>query len=107
MATKPLPFIADSRATVIVRRGHLGNRECPEHVLCARARGDLVRALSAFPSTHGRPDIRRPRDYDLEHENDEDVAFYIDLVLRLRPRRVLELGAGSGRVTIPLAERAA
>jgi len=50
---------------------------------------------------------RRPRDYDLEHENDDDVAFYVELTSRLRPRRVLELGAGSGRVTIPLAELAA
>jgi len=48
---------------------------------------------------------RRPRDYDLEHEDDDqDVAFYVELAKRLRPRRVLELGAGSGRVTTPLAE---
>jgi SAM-dependent methyltransferase len=48
---------------------------------------------------------RRPRDYDLEHDDDgEDVAFYVELAKRLRPRRVLELGAGSGRVTTPLAE---
>jgi SAM-dependent methyltransferase len=47
----------------------------------------------------------RPRDYDLEHENDdEDVAFHVELARRLAPRRVLELGAGSGRVTLPLAE---
>lgn len=47
----------------------------------------------------------RPRDYDLEHENDdEDVAFHVELARRLAPRRVLELGAGSGRVTVPLAE---
>ena len=46
----------------------------------------------------------RPRDYDLEHEgDDEDVRFYLELVRRLRPGRVLELAAGSGRVTIPLA----
>jgi len=49
----------------------------------------------------------RPRDYDLEHEHDdEDVAFYVELASRLRPHRVLELGAGSGRVTLPLAELA-
>jgi SAM-dependent methyltransferase len=49
----------------------------------------------------------RPRDYDLEHEgDDEDVRFYVELVRRLRPRRVLELAAGSGRVTIPLASEA-
>lgn len=50
----------------------------------------------------------RPRDYDLEHEgDDEDVRFYLELVRRLRPRRVLELAAGSGRVTVPLAQAAA
>jgi len=51
---------------------------------------------------------RRPRDYDLEHENDdEDVSFHVELTRRVAPRRVLELGAGSGRVTVPLAELAA
>ena len=42
----------------------------------------------------------RPQDYDLEHEgDDEDIRFYTELVTRLRPRRVLELASGSGRVT--------
>jgi SAM-dependent methyltransferase len=50
------------------------------------------------------PIYRRPRDYDLEHEgDDEDIDFYLRLVTRLKPRRVLELACGSGRVTIPLA----
>lgn len=50
----------------------------------------------------------RPWDYDLEHEGDEeDVRFYVGLVERLRPRRILELACGSGRVTIPLAKAAA
>ena len=50
----------------------------------------------------------RPRDYDLEHEgDDEDVAFYVRLLDRWKPRRVMELAAGSGRVTIPLARAAA
>lgn len=50
---------------------------------------------------------QRPRDYDLEHEGDnEDVGFYVRLVRALRPRRVLELAAGSGRVTLPLAVEA-
>jgi SAM-dependent methyltransferase len=50
----------------------------------------------------------RPRDYDLEHEGDEeDVAFYLGLLARWQPRRVIELAAGSGRVTIPLARAAA
>jgi SAM-dependent methyltransferase len=46
----------------------------------------------------------RPRDYDLEHAGDEeDVAFYLQLLARWQPGRVMELAAGSGRVTIPLA----
>jgi SAM-dependent methyltransferase len=50
----------------------------------------------------------RPRDYDLEHEgDDEDVAFYLRLLSDWQPRRVVELAAGSGRVTIPLARAAA
>ena len=50
----------------------------------------------------------RPRDYDLEHEGDEeDVAFYLRLLARWQPRSVMELAAGSGRVTIPLAHAAA
>ena len=50
----------------------------------------------------------RPRDYDLEHEGDEeDVAFYLQLLARWQPGRVMELAAGSGRVTIPLARAAA
>lgn len=49
----------------------------------------------------------RPIDYDLEHEgDDEDIRFYAELVRALRPRRVLELASGSGRVTIPLANLA-
>ena len=54
------------------------------------------------------PIYRRPDDYDLEHEgDDEDIGFYRRLVERLRPRRVLELACGSGRVTLPLAQLAA
>jgi SAM-dependent methyltransferase len=50
----------------------------------------------------------RPRDYDLEHEGDEeDVGFYLRLLARWQPRRVMELAAGSGRVTVPLACAAA
>ena len=51
---------------------------------------------------------QRPHDYDLEHEGDEDdIAFYTALVTDLRPRSVLELASGSGRVSIPLARLAA
>lgn len=50
----------------------------------------------------------RPQDYDLEHEgDDEDIAFYLRLLDRWKPRRVVELAAGSGRVTVPLALAAA
>ena len=50
----------------------------------------------------------RPGDYDLEHEgDDEDIAFYLRLLADWKPRRVVELAAGSGRVTIPLARAAA
>ncbi|MGE3177128.1 MAG: trans-aconitate 2-methyltransferase [Vicinamibacterales bacterium] len=48
----------------------------------------------------------RPSTHDLEHEGDaEDIAFYIWLIGALKPSRVLELAAGTGRVTIPLVER--
>ena len=48
---------------------------------------------------------QRPIDYELEHIGDtEDIEFFCDLVKRLRPKRVLELACGSGRVTLPLAE---
>jgi predicted O-methyltransferase YrrM len=51
---------------------------------------------------------QRPRDYDLEHEgDDEDVVFYVRLLEQWRPRRVMELASGSGRVTIPLARATA
>jgi SAM-dependent methyltransferase len=50
----------------------------------------------------------RPDQYDLEHEGDDaDVRFHVHLIRRYRPARVLELGCGSGRVTLPLAEAAA
>jgi SAM-dependent methyltransferase len=47
---------------------------------------------------------RHPEDYDLEHlGDDEDVGFYVSLARRLRPQRILELGCGTGRITLPLA----
>jgi SAM-dependent methyltransferase len=48
---------------------------------------------------------RHPEEYDREHlGDDEDIAFYVSLVRKLRPKRVLELGCGTGRITVPLAE---
>ncbi len=51
---------------------------------------------------------RRPDEYDLEHVGDEeDVAFYVALARSLRPKSVLELACGTGRITVPLAEEGA
>jgi SAM-dependent methyltransferase len=51
---------------------------------------------------------QRPDDYDLEHAGDtEDIDFFVDQVVRAKPRRVLELACGNGRVTVPLAEAGA
>jgi SAM-dependent methyltransferase len=48
---------------------------------------------------------RRPDDYDLEHlGDDEDVDFYCRLSERLGAKSILELGCGTGRITLPLAE---
>jgi SAM-dependent methyltransferase len=47
---------------------------------------------------------QRPGDYDLEHVGDtDDIDFFVGLVTGLKPRRVLELACGNGRVTLPLA----
>jgi SAM-dependent methyltransferase len=49
----------------------------------------------------------RPEEYDLEHgSGEEDVAFYQRLVQRLEARTLVELGCGSGRITVPLAAMA-
>src|ERR1700685_4078710 len=46
---------------------------------------------------------QRPDEYDLEHVGDEeDVAFYVGLARSMRPKSVLELACGTGRVTVPL-----
>lgn len=51
---------------------------------------------------------QRPEEYDLEHAGDEeDVRFYVDLAKRLKPKLVLELACGTGRITIPMAEEGA
>jgi SAM-dependent methyltransferase len=48
---------------------------------------------------------KHPEQYDREHlGEDEDIGFYRSLCQRLAPRKVLELGCGTGRITVPLAE---
>jgi SAM-dependent methyltransferase len=47
----------------------------------------------------------RPDDYDLEHlEDDADIHFYCDLIQRLNASSVVELGCGTGRISVPIAE---
>lgn len=69
--------------------------------------GTAANRRAAREDARGRGEnaiYQRPGDYDLEHEgDDEDIRFYIELVKRLEPRRILELASGSGRVTVPLA----
>ena len=51
---------------------------------------------------------RHPDEYDLEHVGDEeDVTFYVGLAKSMRPKSVLELACGTGRITVPLAEEGA
>jgi SAM-dependent methyltransferase len=48
---------------------------------------------------------KHPEEYDREHlGDDEDIGFYLSLSRRLAPRKVLELGCGTGRIALPLAE---
>jgi len=48
---------------------------------------------------------KHPDEYDREHlGDDEDISFYLSLSRRLEPRKVLELGCGTGRITLPLAQ---
>ncbi len=48
---------------------------------------------------------RRPDDYELETQAREigDLPFWTGLLQRERPARVLEIGCGCGRLTLPLA----
>lgn len=57
------------------------------------------------PSPAAEAIYEHPEDYDLEHVQDtDDVKFFLKLTREFRPRRVLELACGNGRVTLPLAE---
>jgi SAM-dependent methyltransferase len=51
------------------------------------------------------PLYQHPLDYELEvaAQHPQDLSFWSDLVRREHPKRVLEIGCGTGRLTIPLA----
>ena len=57
-------------------------------------------ATSTRGDIYGRPDV-----YDMEYEGSSnvDASFFARLLARVRPRRVVELACGSGRVTFRLA----
>jgi SAM-dependent methyltransferase len=57
-------------------------------------------SLSTRSDVYARPDV-----YDMEYQgaSNHDARFFARLLARVRPRRVLELACGSGRVTFTLA----
>jgi len=61
---------------------------------------ELGRRASTHSDIYSRPDI-----YDMEYEgaSNQDARFFARLLARARPRRVLEMACGSGRVTFALA----
>src|SRR5262249_39765141 len=67
-----------------------------------RGRNQPGTRVSAPSEIYARPDV-----YDMEHEGDgnQDAHFFARLLARERPRRVLELACGTGRVTFTLAGR--
>src|SRR5262245_13267997 len=56
--------------------------------------------VSRRSDIYGRPDL-----YEMEYEgaSNQDAHFFARLLARFRPRRVVELACGSGRVTFTLA----
>ena len=60
----------------------------------------LGTGMSTPSDIYARPDV-----YDMEYEgaSNHDARFFARLLARVRPRRVLELACGSGRVTFTLA----
>ena len=60
---------------------------------------------SANDAASGEEIYRHPSDYDLElaAQHVGDVDFWIAVLRREQPHRVLELGCGTGRLTIELA----
>src|SRR5262249_29321992 len=60
----------------------------------------LGAAMVARADIYARPDVYH-REY--ERASNHDARFFARLLARVRPRRVLELACGSGRVTFALA----
>jgi SAM-dependent methyltransferase len=58
------------------------------------------RRVSTLSDIYARPDL-----FDMEYAgaSDQDAQFVARLIGRVRPRRVLEMACGSGRVTFTLA----
>jgi ubiquinone/menaquinone biosynthesis C-methylase UbiE len=59
-----------------------------------------IAGVAARSDIYTRPDV-----YDMEYAgaSNHDARFFARLLARVRPRRVLELACGSGRVTLTLA----
>lgn len=74
------------------------------------AQRDAARALrhQELIEAGAREHYATPLRYDYEYRaRHDDVAFYCDLAARLGATNVLELGCGSGRLTLPLAAQGA
>lgn len=76
----------------------------------ARAKEVSPRTPRARPERDGQPladetIYHYPLDYELEvaSEQVQDVPFWTDLMEREHPRLILEIGCGTGRITLPLA----
>ena len=93
MLSRTAEHVSDSRAPLPVRRASL-----PEPL---EQRHQLGQRTSTRSEVYARPDV-----YDMEYEGatNHDARFFSRLLARVRPRRVLELACGSGRVTFTLAE---
>jgi SAM-dependent methyltransferase len=72
-------------------------RELPSHIVWVYARPDCMVQI-----------YREPSEYNLEHLGDEaDIRFYVRLARTLKPRSILELACGTGRISVPLAKQGA
>lgn len=72
----------------------------PARRIVNQAANQTRAGVSARSDVYGRPDV-----YDMEYAGDrnDDARFFARLLARVRPRRVLELACGSGRVAFTLA----